>query len=388
MDRSLINSHLEKVLQSRYFRKSKISCDLLEYLVHASLEEKNPKEFTIGVELFGKKYDHEAKQDSNIRVYIHHVRKKLTQYYENEGAKDPVIFEIERGKYTVRFKTPKDFAKNKHRSYLIPFLLSMAGLLATLFFLLTGNREKPNKFRQLPIWHEMAQNKKKTLLVLGDYFVFHGMLPTGKTGVYRDFSINSEADYEYLLDKKPELIKTISKSNLTYLSKMAAFCESDIYKVFAQTGGEIDVKLLSDIQPTDLKDFNIIFIGNYKNMGIFENLVREMSFTFSISNASIPYIISNDPCARVYEPQSDKLKEEDYALVINASGYSDNRFLLFLSSQDIGNISTVKQLTQHEYLKHFQEEQLKPLELIDFKALYKVEGINKTDLSFELIHIE
>lgn len=361
---------------------------MLEYLVLASIEGKNPKEYTIGVELFGKKYEDENKSDSNIRVYIHNVRKKLKDYYNDEGNKDQVVFEIDRGKYHVSFKSRKEYAGNKQRSYFIPFLATLILFLVTFFLFIFKEKEPKPVWKDLPVWQEFADNDLKTLLVLGDYYVFQGMLPTGKIGIYRDFSINSEVEYEHLLDKKPELVKLLSKSNLTYLSKMAAFCESDIYQVFAQTGGEIEVKLLSDVQPTDLKNYNIILVSNFKNMGIFENIIQKMNFSFGISNTSIPYIISNDPCAQIYEARNDYLKEEDYALVIHAGGYSNNRYLFFLSSQDIGNISTVKQFTQTEYMRHFREEYLNQINAVDFKALYKVEGINKTDLSFELIRFE
>lgn len=361
---------------------------MLKYLVLASIEGKNPKEYTIGVELFGKKYEDENKSDSNIRVYIHNVRKKLRDYYDDEGSKDQVVFEIDRGKYHVSFKSRKEYTGKKNRSYFIPFLATLMLFLITFFLFILKEKEAKPVWQDLPVWQEFADNDLKTLLVLGDYYVFQGMLPTGKMGIYRDFSINSEIEYEHLLDKKPELVKLLSKSNLTYLSKMAAFCESDIYQVFAQTGGEIEVKLLSDVQPTDLKNYNIILVSNFKNMGIFESIIQKMNFSFGISNTSIQYIISNDPCAQIYEARNDNLKEEDYALVIHAGGYGNNRYLFFLSSQDIGNISTVKQFTQPEYMRHFREEYLKQINSDDFKALYQVEGINKTDLSFELIRFE
>ena len=388
MNKDVINKQLEKIIQSRHFNKSKVSCDLLEYLVQTSLEDKNPKEYTIGVELFGKKYDDETRQDSNIRVYIHNTRKKLKEYYENEGNKDNVIFEIERGKYKVHFQTRKEVASGKPKTYFISFLLTLGLLIIISLLYLLRDKNTASSWQNLPVWQEFADNKKETLLILGDYYVFNGILPTGNAGIYRDFSINSEVDYEHLLDKNPELVKTLSKSNLTYLSKMAAFCESDIYKIFAKTGGAINIKLLSDVQPTDLKLYNIIFVGNYKNMGIFENVIREMNFSFGVVNSSIQYIFSNDPCAQIYEATGNNMKEEDFALVINTKGYTGNRFLFFLSSQDIGNIAMVKQLTNLAYMKKFNEEQLKTLNPNDFRALYKVEGINKTDLSFELLRVE
>ncbi|KOH45212.1 hypothetical protein [Sunxiuqinia dokdonensis] len=387
-NKNLIYNHLKKITSSRHFVKSKISCDLLNYLTEASLEGKNPKELTIGVELFGKKYEDADKQDSNIRVYIHNVRKKLKDYYAAEGKKDPVIFVLEKGKYRVRFDSPKDHRKPVRYVFLIPFIVSFAALLVLgfLYFKLSSKDKTP--WKELPVWQDFAESDKPTLLVLGDYFVFSGQLPTGSVGIYRDFNINSEVEYEHLLDKNPELIHSLSKSNLTYLSKMAAFCQSHIYKVFAQTGAPIHVKLSSDLQPDDLKNNNIIFVGNYKNMGLFENVVQDLEFSFGISSSSRQFIFADDPDAAIYRPANDNNKQTDYALVINTEGYTDNRFLLFLSTQDIGNISVVDQLTNPNYLTTLLNEKLTQLDPDNFKALYKVQGINKTDLAFELIRIE
>lgn len=388
-DTKLIYSHLEKILKSNHLNKSKISCDLLKYLVNTTIEGKNPKEFTIGIDLFGKKYNSGSKQDSNIRVYIHNLRKKLKNYYEEEGIKDPVIFEIEKGKYNVIFISRKDIKSQNKKSYLIPFLICIGVILILGILNFTPQKEVKNPYIELPVWHQFAKSEKKTLLVLGDYFVFSGVLPTGNVGIYRDFSINSEVEYEHLLDKNPELVQTLAKSPLTYLSKMSVFCQHDILKVFAQSGAEIDVKLSSDIQPDDLKEYNIIFIGNYKNMGLFENVVKELNFSFGLSNNSNQFIFPDDPCGEIFKPDNNNnIKQTDFSLVVYTKGFSDNHFLFFLSTQDIGNISTVSQFTDPEYMKQFENEQLSKLNSTYFKALYKVDGINKTDLSFELLLVE
>ena len=387
-DKNLISTYLDKIITSRHFVKSKISCDLLVYLTEASLEGKNPKEYTIGIELFGKKYDDDEKPDSNIRVYIHTVRKKLKEYYENDGSKDPVIFVIEKGKYKVRFETPEKQTKSLKHVFLIPFLVSTLALGIVSYYLIRNAKKHANEWRNLPVWESFAENGKNTLLVLGDYFVFNGKLPTGTSGIFRDFSINSETDYEHFMDKNPELVQSISKSSLTYLSKMAVYCQSNIYNVFAETDAPIDVKLSSDLQPDDLKNNNIIFVGNYKNLGLFENQINEMKFSFGISVPPNQYIFSSAPNSEIFSPSTINNKQTDYALVINTEGFSQNRFLFFLSTMDIGNISTVDQLTNNEYLKSFVKDNLKSLDPNNFKALYKVEGINKTDLSFELIRVE
>ena len=106
-----------------------------------------------------------------------------------------------------------------------------------------GKKKSPWK-RIAGFGQEFADNGKETLLVLGDYFVFSGILPTGNGGIYRDFSINSAKDFEKLLNENPELVKVLSRSNLTYLSKMAVFCESDIQRAFCPDGSQSHSKIV------------------------------------------------------------------------------------------------------------------------------------------------
>ena len=380
-----IDFYLQKILESRYFKKSKISCDILSYIVDATLKGEDPKEYTIGLELFGKKYKDDSKQDSNTRVYIHNVRKRLLEYYDHEGEKDEFYFEIEKGKYRINFITPK--SKRSNQKYLIPFVVSLAVVLILGIILILDTGKKKNHWEKSRLWSAF-DNGKKNVLVLGDYFVIASDLSTGGSGIIRDFSINSEEDFNELLLKKPELTYSLSKSNLTYLSKMASFCQNDIERVFGYLNQEIDVILLSDLQPDDLKDYNIIFVGNYKNLGILESIITEIEFPYSILAPPQNVIISNDPCTEDYQPSSINDNQIDYAIVFSQQGFSQNHYLFFLSSIDIGNISTVSIFTQEDALDEFENKYLKQKEKVDFKALYKVQGINKTDLSYELLRVD
>ena len=91
-------------------------------------------------------------------------------------------------------------------------------------------------------------------------------------------------------------------------------------------------------------------------MGILSNVIREMEFSFGVANSSVQYIFPNDPCAHIYDAPNNNPTEEDFALIIHTPGYEGNHFLFFLSSQDIGNISTVSQLTNPDHLKQFTQE--------------------------------
>ena len=101
-ERDEIHQQLRKITESEIFSRSGINVNLLLLLVKATLDKEKLKEAAIGTELFGKSYD-PVKNDTKVRVYVHNLRKKLAAYYETEGKKDPIIFEIEKGQYWITF---------------------------------------------------------------------------------------------------------------------------------------------------------------------------------------------------------------------------------------------------------------------------------------------
>ncbi|TKG93803.1 hypothetical protein EYV94_16295 [Puteibacter caeruleilacunae] len=389
VDNSQILSFLEKIKGSRHFCKSKVSCDLLSYLVQATLSGENPKEYTIGIELFGKKYDQDAKTDSNIRVYIHKVRKRLQDYYQEDGKDDEVIFEIAKGQYRVNFIEKEIPKKNLATDFRTLFFITLGLLIAMIcVFFISGNTHQSETV-QSPILKKFTEREKKTLLVVGDYFVYQGAIPTSSSGVIRDFGINSAAEFEKRLVENPELLKQCSKSNLTYLSKMSVFCQHEIMRAFGSEGKNIDVKLLSDLQPDDLQSHHVIFVGNYKNMGLLEQILKDRDVDYNDEIAAYLQRIntSDDPCETELLDKVS-ITKTDYALVMSFKNFTNNEFLVFLSRTDIGNISTVNLFLDGNYMKEFIDEYLEGDNEKEFKALYQVEGINKTNLSYQLITVD
>ena len=63
------------------------------------------KEYTIGVEAFGRKQDFDPKTDTIVRVQIHRLRQKLKEYYDAEGSRDPILIEIPKGHYLPSFES-------------------------------------------------------------------------------------------------------------------------------------------------------------------------------------------------------------------------------------------------------------------------------------------
>jgi hypothetical protein len=62
------------------------------------------KEYTIGVEAFGRSDDFDPKTDTIVRVQIHRLRQKLAEYYDADGSSDPILIEIPKGHYLPSFE--------------------------------------------------------------------------------------------------------------------------------------------------------------------------------------------------------------------------------------------------------------------------------------------
>lgn len=91
---------VEAVLASEAFERSKSLCKLLSYICNEYFEgrAKEIKEYNIAVEALGRPADFDPKNDAIVRVEMHRLRKRLTEYYAGPGAHDQVrIVPAEKG---------------------------------------------------------------------------------------------------------------------------------------------------------------------------------------------------------------------------------------------------------------------------------------------------
>jgi malectin (di-glucose binding ER protein) len=99
------NAELEAVLTSNLFLRTPSLANLLSYLCQKYFQGEADmlKEYTIGVEAFGRAPDFDKKEDSIVRVEIRRLREKLRQYYETEGAGHQIRLTIPVGHYVPVF---------------------------------------------------------------------------------------------------------------------------------------------------------------------------------------------------------------------------------------------------------------------------------------------
>lgn len=101
LDSDLVRHSLERVRESREFRRSPGLQSFLSYLVESTLRKDNGalKESIIGMEVFHRAPGYDTKADPIVRVQANRLRGKLERYYAAEGVQDLIRISLPSGAY-------------------------------------------------------------------------------------------------------------------------------------------------------------------------------------------------------------------------------------------------------------------------------------------------
>jgi len=101
-----IRQELARILGSRTFRRAKSQKRFLRYAVEQTVTRKSHevKEYTLGVQVFGRGAAFDPRLDPIVRVEARNLRIRLAKYYETEGEHDPLRIELPPRGYVPKFR--------------------------------------------------------------------------------------------------------------------------------------------------------------------------------------------------------------------------------------------------------------------------------------------
>jgi Malectin domain len=104
---------LQAVLNSRIFQGRPRLASLLHYICERYFEGEIEaiKEYSIATEVFGRPPSFDQATDSIVRVEVFRLRKRLREFYESEGADQPLEIVIAPGHYRPEFTGRTPFAQ-------------------------------------------------------------------------------------------------------------------------------------------------------------------------------------------------------------------------------------------------------------------------------------
>lgn len=105
-EKQAVRLQVERLLSSSHFKNSRRYTDLLRFVVQQTIQGHSDtlKERTLGIEVFGREPAFDTSGDSIVRVAAAEVRKRLTQYYQEEGHQHELRIELPSGSYVPLFQ--------------------------------------------------------------------------------------------------------------------------------------------------------------------------------------------------------------------------------------------------------------------------------------------
>ena len=100
-----IQDQTARILASPAFQKSKRLSRFLTYAVTNTLQgnESALKETVLGLDVFDRGSGFDPRVDPIVRIDARRLRARVSEYYESDGASDPIIIQFAPGSYVPRF---------------------------------------------------------------------------------------------------------------------------------------------------------------------------------------------------------------------------------------------------------------------------------------------
>lgn len=390
--RNDIDKYIEKVLESTEFKGSSKYQKLFEYLVKSTINGNIPKEVTIAYDVFNIEFDHASSGESNVRVYVYNLRKKLELYYADEGKEDKIHFQIAKGAYKVEFIEKGEITKKLPLKSIVIFSVIAVLLVSNLLFALKYfSRQDSNTNVSKYIWNDLTGNDLPILVVIGDYFIVKESTYPDRVRYLRDSRINSEAEFNSFLNQYPQNKEVYYKTGHTFTGKFAPVCINELNKMFGDFNKPVEVILASDFQWHDLQNYNVIYIGSFKSLGLMKNLLKNSNFEYIVyPNELIYHQLEPDSVFHYNSVDSDKdnALESDFAILTKVPATNKTNIVFFLSTRDIGLIAMTKYFTNPEQIIQFEENYLQSGSSTPyFETCFKILGLQRTTRSVEMLHV-
>jgi hypothetical protein len=389
------NFWLSKISKSKYFT-SVNDVKLLHYLVSSTREGKNLKETVIAIDVFGRDASFDPGSDSIVRSNIYNLRKKLDSYYLDEGANDSIRLIIPKGSYLVQFReieqnTPEQTQTQKiHNPLILKILFPLSVLLmvifAVLYFSDQSNMKNEGTGVKNPVWDYYQHSENPVMIVLGNYFMMQKtQFPDSSFNYVRDPEINNQNDFLSYLNKNPEQKESLKKLGQSYFGEEIPNCFFQLVKHFQNTQKSISMKYASELSLNDVRENDLIFVGDFATLGILNPFFAKTGFHYSNIPPAIymlndqqdttEFITLNNPDRSVFQI--------DYAVVSNISVYEGKKILFFVSFLPFGKSEALYKLSETSFLNELTDNVSSfPT---DWNLLMKISGLQSTGFYYEIL---
>ena len=380
---------LNKILQSNTFNHKEVLKGLLVFLHKNAANGKTITEYEIAFDYFRRNNNFQPGDDTIVRVNIFKLRSLLEKYYEREGKKEDLIFEIPKGSYTLQLihkSAQKNGKDRKPAQSKILFILLSLSLLFNLFLIIRSNTEVFSE--KNPVWNDYIKNDLPVTIILGNPYFFR-LNEKGKQNIIiRDITINSENDLKSsglpIIQEREAVVSTL---DYPYFSTNNIMPLPDLLGVFSKAKTNVSIKALSTINSEEIKRNNEICIANINSFGFLTRFLEQSSIQLKTNPRQI--IIKKDSGSVILSvPEYVQGYYTDYAFLVKLPG-PENNFLTFMGDFHASGVTGLSNYITHKSslkeLKKMVKNQFGHFPVY-FEMVVKVTSYNYVDFKTELIY--
>jgi hypothetical protein len=375
---------------------------LFEFLVTCQAQRRVPKELEVAVDGFGRSADFDVAQDATVRVTVHKLRRRLEDFYRDEGAAAPYRLVLPRGEYRLALESAAIPAtagaaaqrrfwpttgRGKAAAVAIGVLAALCVTLAALLLQRPAADAGVARVRDSPLWAPLLRDSLPIQLVLGDYYIFGETDGSGNVRrLIRDFEVNSQQDLEQRFVADPQLAKQFADLKLGYLPTSSAQALREILPVVTAAGKHVTLTLASELDPSTVKTTHVVYIGYLSAMGMLQDMVFAGSrYSFGGSYDELIDAESGQTwVSEAGEPHADTERYTDYAYVASFTGPGDVQHLVIAGTRDTGLIQAAETVAAPESLRDLAGRNAA---WRGFEALYEVQGVNGLNVESRLVGV-
>ena len=354
MDNEEARRELERVLYSDTFRQAASLRRLLSYLAEKTLlgEADQLKEYTVGLEAFGKPPDYNPQQDASVRVQAAKLRQKLEEYYRTEGAADGIAIRFPKGRFKLEFvpRAEVPLAPSPRGRLARQIGLAFAAALTLGGGWLLFRSEAPPGAPWTPaleeIWAPFLTGTRPLLIGLGaPLFVHFGPV------FVRDPAVNEPGEMEqsaYLAALRAKFPEREPVATYLYTGFGEAVGATELVRLLAGRRRDVTIKRSSSISWEDIEKHDVIFLGSTK----FNPQLKDLPGGLEL--VMVPGQILNlkprpgEPAVLQGRwPEGEPYRVSDYALITRIHGLHQRGEILILGANSTeGTLAAVRYMTQ------------------------------------------
>ena len=356
------SSQVRKILDSRAFRNTEVLKRLLQYLGQRAMagQADDLKEYTVGVEAFGKPSDYDPRTDASVRVQAGKLRQKLEEYHRTEGLEDEFVVELPKGHFKLEFRPrPAEMApapaKPRPRWVVV---VALAGLVAAGYALVYALRPPPLQKQWTP---EMEEFWRPFLISPRPVMVMMGAPLFTKVGnsFFRDPVLNT-----WEAASQSEEIRNLQRTmgsdaaavpSYGYTGVGEATGAFELARLLLPRGRDLSLQVSNLLTWDELTRYDMIFVGPPKyNLQTNELPVRQ---DFEISHAHVQNLQPRAGEPRAFEEKWNPDRAtlaEGHALITRIPGlHRSGDVLILAGSATESTRAAVEYVTRPEYVGPF-----------------------------------